>query len=209
MKRASLLIIVLSLMLEGCSSNKEELCCNNTENIFSGALVLVTILYTIATILLYIESRKTRLQKTSPCVIPYLKSSADHQSVFLYVQNVGEGTAKNVKVTINKGYEGVPKSLNLDGYKLFKEGVAIFPPQYELHFFINWWEKIDKSDYIELSIEYEALDNRKFNQNHVRLTIWDSYHSWNGVPEETLDQIPYYLKAINNTLELYKHKTEQ
>ena len=201
MKRASLLIIVLSLMLEGCSSNKEELCCNNTENIFSGALVLVTILYTIATILLYIESRKTRLQKTSPCVIPYLKSSADHQSVFLYVQNVGEGTAKNVKVTINKGYEGVPTSLKIDGYKLFKEGVAIYPPQYELHFFINMWEHINKSDYIELSIEYEALDNRKFNQDHVRLTIWDSYHSWSGVPEETLDQIPYYLKKINNTLE--------
>lgn len=180
-------------------------CCdiifNVIELLFSGALVFATIKYTKSTKLMYKENRETRLQKTTPCIIPYLKSSADHQSVFLYVQNVGEGTAKNVKVTINKGYEGVPTSLKIDGYKLFKEGVAIYPPQYELHFFINMWEHINKSDYIELSIEYEALDNRKFNQDHVRLTIWDSYHSWSGVPEETLDQIPYYLKKINNTLE--------
>ena len=180
-------------------------CCdiifNVIELLFSGALVYATIKYTKSTKLMYKENRETRLQKTTPCIIPYFKSSADHQSVFLYVQNVGEGAAKNVKVTINKGYEGVPTSLKIDGYKLFKEGVAIYPPQYELHFFINMWEHINKSDYIELSIEYEALDNRKFNQDHVRLTIWDSYHSWSGVPEETLDQIPYYLKKINNTLE--------
>lgn len=177
------------------------------ELLFSGVLVFVTIMYARATNLMYKESRETRLQKTTPCIIPYFKSSADHQSVFLYIQNVGEGIAKNVKVTINKGYDGVPKSINIDGYKLFKDGVAIYPPKYELHFFINMWDHIDKSDYIELSIEYESLDNRKFNYNDFKLTIWDSYHSWSGVPEETLDQIPYYLKAINNTLET--HKTEQ
>ena len=152
------------------------------ELIFSGVLALVTILYTVATILMYKESKKTRLQKTTPCIIPFLKSSADHQSVFLYVQNVGEGTAKNVKVTINKGYEKSIKSLNLDGYKLFREGVAIYPPQYELHFLINTWDNIEKTDYIELSIDYEGLNNRKFNQDHIRLTIWDSCHSWSGVP---------------------------
>ncbi len=177
---------------------------NVIELFFSGALVLATIKYTKATKLMYKENRETRLQKTTPCIVPYLKSSADHQSVFLYIQNVGEGTAKNVKVTINKGYEKPFKSLNLDGYKLLKDGVAIFPPQYELHFFINLWEHIEKSDYMELSIEYESLDNRKYNLNHIRLTIWDSYHSWSGVPEETLDQIPYYLKAINTTLKQQK-----
>lgn len=174
------------------------------ELIFSGVLALVTILYTVATILMYKESKKTRLQKTTPCIIPFLKSSADHQSVFLYVQNVGEGTAKNVKVTINKGYEKSIKSLNLEGYKLFREGVAIYPPQYELHFLIDTWDNIEKTDYIELSIDYEGLNNRKFNQDHIRLTIWDSCHSWSGVPEETLDQIPYYLKTINNTLKQQK-----
>lgn len=179
---------------------------NNIEILFSGVLVLVTIVYAIATILMYKESKETRLQKTTPCIIPYLKSSADHQSVFLYVQNVGEGTARNVKVTINKGYEGTPKSFNIDGYKLFNEGVSIYPPQYELHFLINTLDNIEKNDYIELSIDYEGLDNRRFNQDHIRLTIWDSYHSWSGVPEETLDQIPYYLKAINNTLKQYDTK---
>lgn len=177
---------------------------NNIEVIFSGVLVLVTIVYAIATIMMYKESKETRLQKTAPCIIPYLKSSADHQSVFLYVQNVGEGTAKNVKVTINKGYEGAPKSFNLDGYKLFNEGVSIYPPQYELHFLINTWDNIKKTDYIELSIDYEGLDNRKFNQDNIRLTIWDSCHSWSGVPEETLDQIPYYLKKINETIQRHK-----
>lgn len=180
---------------------------NVIELLFSGALVFATIKYTKATKLMYKESRETRLQKTTPCIIPYVKSSADHQSAFLYVQNVGEGTAKNVKITINNGYEGTPKPFNIDGYKLFKDGVAIFPPQYELHFYINEWEHIKKSDNIELSIEYEALDNRIFN-DHFKLAIWDSYHSWNGVPEETLDQIPYYLKKINNTLEQHYHKTE-
>lgn len=170
------------------------------ELLFSGVLVFVTIMYARATNLMYKESRETRLQKTTPCIIPYFKSSADHQSVFLYVQNVGEGAAINVKVTINKGYECAPKSFNIDGYKLFNEGVSIYPPQYELHFLINTWDNIEKTDYIELSIDYEGLDNRKFNQEHIRLTIWDSYHSWSGVPEETLDQIPYYLKTIYNTL---------
>ncbi|MBP5516176.1 MAG: hypothetical protein J6X86_04410 [Bacteroidales bacterium] len=182
---------------------------NVIELLFSGALVFATIKYTKATKMMYKESRETRLQKTNPCIIPFLKSSADHQSVFLYIQNVGEGTAKNVKVTINKGYEKSIKSLNLDGYKLFREGVAIYPPQYELHFLINTWDNIEKTDYIDLSIDYEGLDNRKFSQDHIRLTIWDSYHSWSGVPEETLDQIPYYLKTINNTLKQHKHKIEQ
>lgn len=181
---------------------------NVIELLFSAALVFATIKYTNATKLMYKESKETRLQKTTPYIVPYLKSSADHQSVFLYIQNVGEGTAKNVKVTLNKGYEGPVKSLNIDGYKLFKEGVAMYPPQYELHFFIDTWEHIEKSDYIELSIDYEGLDNRKFNQDHVRLTIWDSYHSWSGVLEETLDQIPYYLRKIDNTLGKYIQKRD-
>ena len=121
---------------------------NVIELLFSGALVFATIKYSKATKLMYKESRETRLQKTTPCIIPYVKSSADHQSAFLYVQNVGEGTAKNVKITINNGYEGTPKPFNIDGYKLFKDGVAIFPPQYELHFYINEWENIKKSDNI-------------------------------------------------------------
>lgn len=184
--------------------NTSDIIFNVIELLFSGALVFATIKYTNATKMMYKESRETRLQKTTPCIIPYFKSSADHQSVFLYIQNVGEGTAKNVKVTIDKGYEKSIKSLNLDGYKLFREGVAIYPPQYELHFLINTWDKIEKTDYIELSIDYEGLDNRKFNQDHIRLTIWDSYHSWSGVPEETLDQIPYYLEKINETIQRHK-----
>ena len=56
----------------------------------SLALLAATSLYTIVTIMMWLESRKTRLQKVAPEIIAYLKTSEDHNVVMLVIENIGE-----------------------------------------------------------------------------------------------------------------------
>ena len=72
--------------------------------ILSAVLVIVTAVYTWINWKILQESIATRRQKNSPNIVPYLKSSDNHEALFLYVKNMGEGCAKDVKIKVIKDY---------------------------------------------------------------------------------------------------------
>ena len=53
-------------------------------------------------------------------------------------------------------------------YRLFNDGVSVYSPQYKLHYLLDSLDNITKyaiNDYIELSIYYNGLDGRHYNNN--------------------------------------------
>ena len=93
----------------------------NTELILSIVVASATTIYTIITIFQLKESRKVRLQKETPNIIPYLKSSENHVVMELYIENFGEGVAKDVKEDFVKDFniqEAINNSVTENGYEL-------------------------------------------------------------------------------------------
>lgn len=80
-----------------------------TEIVLSTVITCATALYTIITISQLRESRKFRLQKETPNIIPYLKSGENHNSMYLIIKNVGEGIAKDVKINFTKDFRRYQK----------------------------------------------------------------------------------------------------
>ena len=76
----------------------------STEIILSIVVAIATSIYTIVTIFQLIESRKVRFQKDAPNIVAFLKSAEDHVVMELYIENFGEGVAKDVKIEILKDF---------------------------------------------------------------------------------------------------------
>lgn len=104
------------------------------QNILSLVLVLVTLAYTITSILTWLESRATRMQKNEPNIIVYLRSNVSHDTLYVCVKNIGDGCARSVKVIPVKDYSLFGKDLKLCNFSLFSEGINVFPPQFEMSF---------------------------------------------------------------------------
>lgn len=85
------------------------------QNILSLVLVLVTLAYTITSVLTWLESRTTRMQKNEPNIIVYLRSNVSHDTLYVCVKNIGDGCARSVKVIPVKDYSLFGKDLKLWG----------------------------------------------------------------------------------------------
>lgn len=96
------------------------------QNILSFALVLVTLAYTITSVLTWLESRATRKQKNEPNIIVYLRSNVSHDTLYVCVKNIGEGCARNVKVIPIKDYSLFGKDLKLGNFSLFLKELMYF-----------------------------------------------------------------------------------
>lgn len=172
--------------------------------ILSAVLVIVTAVYTWINWKLLQESIATRRQKNSPNIVPYLKSSDNHEALFLYVKNMGEGCAKDVKIKVIKDYNRFcGKEQLLSQLNIFKEGVNIFPSGYELHYGLNWWEDITNkgmSDYIELEVRFKDLNDNQYGPNTYTLKFSQIESTYITPPETHIGRIAYYLKQINNTI---------
>lgn len=174
-----------------------------TELILSAVLAVATVCYTVINLLMLIESRRTRRQKILPQVIAYLKSTDDHQTLMLCIKNVGEGCAKNVKVTMLHDYNAFEKEqYQLSSFKIFTEGVNVFPSGYELHYYINWWEELVKRDgeYIELTIDCCDINGKTCPQQYFSLPFRQVASNYSTPPETYVGQIAYYLKEISKSL---------
>jgi len=155
-----------------------------------------------------IENKVSRHQKISPSIIAYLKSTENHQILCLYLKNVGEGYAKNVRVNFIKDYNQYGnKKLPMGNIGIAKNGFNIFPSQYYLEYHINTMVNLGnvkgelESQYIELEIDYDDSRNNKYH-NLYRLPFNQIFDQNYSVPPETyIGQIPYYLDQINKTME--------
>ena len=164
------------------------------ELILSTVLAFATVCYTIINLMMWLESRATRKQKITPQVIVYLKTTEDHLTLCVHIKNIGEGCARNVQVRVLKDYNQFGKEqYPLSNLMFFKNGASIFPPQYELKFYIDSVKNIDyesNNSYIELEVLYLDIDNniteRYINFHSIKLSeqtilihqkhIWGKFH---------------------------------
>lgn len=177
----------------------------NIDTGLTTVLAISTIAYTIINLLLLRESKATRLQKITPFIIAYLKSSEDHKVLELHIKNIGEGVAIGVKLKTSEDYSrfGLDKLL-LSEAGTFKNGFNVFPPQYDLSFQIQGMINLnyeEESGRINIEINYESSDKRQFH-NVYALPLNQMIGQMHASPPETfIGQIPYYLNEINKNLE--------
>lgn len=174
------------------------------EILLSVIIASATVIYTVVTVFQLVESRKNRLLKEAPNIIAFLKTTEDHTVLSLYINNYGDGVAKNVAISFKKDFNRFSK----EGYRFSKIGIAqhgmnFFPPQYQLKFDVGFVDDIfqnSKEDYIELEIRYQNLQNRSF-QTFFKLPFNQVFgQTYSNPPETYLGQISHYLKEINSTL---------
>lgn len=172
--------------------------------ILSIVLAAATVAYTIINLMMWFESRATRRQKLMPLVIAYLESTASKSILCLYIKNVGEGCAKNVRVNvINDHYCLGKEDWPLSKFPLFVEGVNVFPSGYKLHYYIDYWDSIRKSgidDYIELEISYSDVNGRNKKRNTFVLKFNQIISNYSTPPDTYEGQIAYYLKEIDKDM---------
>jgi hypothetical protein len=175
-------------------------------------IALATITYTWINYKLLKESQETRKQKITPLLVAFLKSTEDHSVLELHIKNIGEGLAKNVKIKTIKDYNlfGTQNQL-LSEIGIFKNGMTVFPPQYEIQYQINSITRIfeqNRDEYIDIEVSYNSINGSShkerytlpFNQMYGRI--------YSNPPETFIGQIPHYLKEINTTLK-NKEKTNK
>ena len=167
----------------------------------SFALLVATILYTIVTMMMWWESRKTRFQKVTPEIIAYLKTSEDHNVVMLVIENIGEGCAYNLKVDLDEEYHTFAKEdKKLSQMPIFNDGVSIYPPKYRLQYYLGGCEKMnDLQETIGLSFSYCDQNKNKYKK-HLILRIKQIACFYSNPPETYMGTIAYYLKEIDKKL---------
>ena len=89
-------------------------------------LLICTAVYTVINYKMLKESKATRLQKITPNIVAYLSTTEIHGSgtLILYITNIGEGVARNVKCEIYKDFEWI-KGDPLCNRGIFKSGINV------------------------------------------------------------------------------------
>jgi len=172
-----------------------------SQELISFALLVATSLYTIVTIMMWWESRKTRLQKVTPEIIAYLKTSEDHQVVMLVIENIGEGCAYNLKVDLDEEYHTFAKEeKKLSQMPIFNDGISIYPPQYRLQYYLGGCDQMnDLQETIGLSLCYRDQNNKRYSK-HTTLRIKQISSFYSNPPETYMGKIAYYLNEIDKKL---------
>ena len=167
----------------------------------SLALLVATSLYTIVTIMMWWESRKTRLQKITPEIIAYLKTSEDHNVVMLVIENIGQGCAYDLKVDLDEEYHTFAKEdKNLSQMPIFNEGVSIYPPKYRLQYYLGVCKEMNNlQETIGLSFYYRDQNKNIYNK-HTFLKIKQIACFYSNPPETYMGKIAYYLQEIDKKL---------
>lgn len=70
----------------------------SVEIILSLVIAISTVFYTGINLLMLLESRSVRLQKITPHVVMFLKSTENSKVLALHIKNIGEGVAYNIKI---------------------------------------------------------------------------------------------------------------
>ena len=179
----------------------------STEIILSIVVASATSIYTIITIFQLLESRKVRLQKDAPNIVPYLRSAENHISMELYLENFGEGVAKDVKVEVIKDFKRFnQEDQYLSTIGIVENGMNVFTPKYKLKFYmgsmIDLYENFQNESII-LKISYKSLNNHGFSQVFELPFNQIFGQNFSDPPETYMGQIPYYLKEISKDLKSF------
>lgn len=172
------------------------------ELILSIVIATCTVIYTGINLLMLFESKATRKQKTTPLLIAFLKTTENNMTLALHVKNIGEGHATDVNMRMLKDFNQFNKSnLPLSEIGLVKNGFNVFPPQFELKYYIYTLSELEqvKNDFIEIEISYKS--QRKIFVNRYKLPFNQILgQNYSSPPDTYIGQISHYLKEINKTI---------
>lgn len=168
-------------------------------------LLICTAVYTVINYKMLKESKATRLQKITPNIVAYLSTPEINGGnvLILYITNIGEGVARNVKCKVNKDFEWIEGD-PLSNRGIFKTGIEVFPPQYKLKYFIvvdcAHFDFSRKDAYVDFDIIYEDILGTEII-DHFKLSF-KSVDEQNCAtpPNDFKNSVVYYLKNINETL---------
>jgi hypothetical protein len=174
------------------------------EFVLSVVIAASTVVYTGINLLMLLESRSVRLQKITPHVVMYLKSTDDSKILALHVKNIGDGVAYNVKIrTISDYNQFGQENYPISDFGVLKHGFSAMPPNYELKFYIgvisDIYEK-DRNGEVRFEVDYERRDKKRYREAFNLPFIQAIGQNYSTPPESFLGQIPYYLKEINSSL---------
>lgn len=151
------------------------------------------------------ESKKARLQKITPLIVAYLKTTESHQELALYIENIGDGLANNVKFKVVRDcIRFGKKEMKFSEIDIVKNGVNVFPPNYKFQFYIGYPPEIFKNyrnESIEIEISYFDIKNRKIISNYKLEFNQALSTNYSKPPETYTGQIAYYLSKISKKIE--------
>lgn len=175
----------------------------DTQIILSIVMAIATVTYTVITLMMWSESRKTRLQKIEPYIIAFLKPTEDHNTLTVIFKNIGEGCAKNVSVKVLQDYNQFDdKKLPLSDVSFIKNGATIMPPDYKYLYYIGSIRDIFSkhyNDFVEFEISYYDIRNKSYKEK-FKLFFNEIGNNYSNPPETYMGQIPYYLNEIKQEL---------
>lgn len=188
-------------MIDSFNELVKYVCGIPSQDVISFSLLVATCLYTFVTILMWIESRKTRLQKVTPEIITYIKTSEDHDVVMLVIENIGEGCGYDLKVNLDEEFHTfAEEDKKLSQMPIFNDGVSVYPPKYRLQYYLGESKQMkDLQETIGLSLSYRDQNKKKYSK-HSLLRIKQIACFYSNPPETYMGKIAYYLKEIDKKL---------
>lgn len=136
----------------------------------NSIVAFAAIMTSILTYFMIRESRLMRKYYSTPEISIYLKTSeAAPHYLFLHIENLGMGTAFNVRFSILQDYmkynDGRPK---LSGRSLFNKKLDNFYPKQNFRFFIDSLHGKKDSELIDpilIAVSYNDIYGKKFIKN--------------------------------------------
>ena len=183
---------------------------DNASLVLSAVVALATIAYTWINYLMYKENKASREHKLKPEIVPYLQSTASKKVLCLFIKNVGEGCAKDVRVKLLNDYKCLgDEDWPLSKFPLFNEGINVYPPGYELHYYINFWDDIRKKDmdgYLEMEVSYTDIKGKQGDKVCYKLKFNQIMSNYSNPPDNNEDLVVHHLEKISKTLDAISKK---
>ena len=157
------LICLIFLGIMGLYSKSEQLEFINQNSgilliVFSLIVTLSTVCYVFLTKSLVSETKKMRKAQTAPNIFVSIKSKEEYPGIVdLIVQNIGLGTAYNLRFDVNPDFE-YEKGHKFSDIKLIKQGLNYLAPNNKFtDFLTSIIGRIDELGKIatEVSVKYE------------------------------------------------------
>ena len=177
------------------------------DTIVGALMLIVTSIYVIVTIYLFLETKKLRLLQTRPKVAVYVEPSKIHINLIeLVVRNDGNGPARDITFEVvpsencNKNCLEILKEIKSLGF--VKKGIAYLSPGQEIRsYLINLCKKenIIYSTQFFTKVKYTDIDkNEKFSDQHS--IDFGMLEGLKVLGDDPLTSMSNNLKDINNVM---------
>lgn len=165
--------------------------------VIASAMLVSTGFYTFFTARLIQESKKSREAQLLPNIVAYLhQTETSHNTVFLCLENTGNGAALDLKFNI---LHDIKKTEHVDPLRekeFFISGTPILPQKQKSDFFLAFYSDDIKDEYVEFEIKYTNEFGREMS-SRFKLVIKQGLVIDKGEPPFSyMGQIAYYLKLI-------------